>query len=158
MVRFAEVPDLPVICEIRRQVHAVHVDGRPDIFKMPEQPEEVDRQLYEGFSNDDHLLFVCAAHRTIVGYALVRLVAAKDLCMMQARYDYFIGEFGVEKSMRRQGFGRELMNAVITHAEEHHATSVSLDVWGFNENAERFYRNLGMKTKRTFLELPLTTM
>ena len=155
MVRFAEVSDLPVICEIRRQVHAVHADGRPDIFKMPKQPEVFDRMLYDSFSLENYLLFVCEDASTITGYALIRLVTSKDRCMIQDRYYYFIEEFGIEEQRRHQGFGKELMNAVIEHARSNHATSVNLDVWAFNENAERFYRSFGMTTQRTDLELAL---
>lgn len=158
MVRFAEAPDFPVICNIRRQVHQVHVDGRPDIYRMPESIEqmgEFDHLLSEAASTENYRLVVCETEDTITGYALLRLVTSKDLCMKQDRYYYFIDEFGVEKSMRRKGIGTELMNGILEIAKADHAASVQLSVWAFNENAENFYRHFGMTAMHTVLELAL---
>ena len=44
---------------------------------------------------------------------------------------------------------------MINHAKVHKAASISLDVWGFNESAEHFYRSFGMATMKTDLELQL---
>ncbi|MBQ4397931.1 MAG: hypothetical protein II828_10455 [Clostridia bacterium] len=33
MIRFAKKSDLPQVNAIRRQVHEVHAEGRPDIFR-----------------------------------------------------------------------------------------------------------------------------
>lgn len=159
MVRFAEAPDFPVICEIRRQVHQVHADGRPDIYRMPENAEnmaEFDRILSEAVSLENYRLVVCETEDTITGYALLRLVTSKNLCMKQDRYYYFIDEFGVERAMRRKGIGTELMNGILAIAKADHAASVQLAVWEFNETAEKFYRNFGMTTMETILELPFS--
>ena len=158
MVRFAEAPDIPAICNIRRQVHKVHSDGRPDIYRMPESVEQIaefDRLLSEISSQENYRLIVCETEHTITGYALLRLVTSQNLCMKQNRYSYFIEQFGMQESMRRQGIGTELMNGILDMAKADHADAVDLDVWAFNENAEQFYRSLGMTTKHTFLELPL---
>lgn len=153
MVRIAQPQDLPEVCRIRRQVHKVHTDGRPDIFREPEHPTEFDQLLLENISKDNYQLLVCETTAGIAGYALIRLVTIKDNCMIQDLFSYFIEEFGVDERLRRQGIGTALMNALIEQAKKDHAVSVDLDVWAFNENAESFYRSLGMKTKRTFLEL-----
>lgn len=155
MIRFAQADDLPDICRIRRQVHAVHTDGRPDIFREPENFAEFDQQLLEAASKDNYQLMIYEKAGGIAGYALIRLVTTKNSCVGQDRFSYFIEEFGVDEGCRRQGIGTALMNAIFEQAKKNHAASVDLDVWAFNENAEAFYRNLGMKTKRTYLEFSL---
>lgn len=155
MIRFATEKDLPDIFEIRRQVHKVHTDGRPDIYCMPENPKEFDQILADDFINENYQLMVCEAHSKITAYALIRLVRIAGLCMKKDRYSYYIDEFGVDAACRRQGFGTELMNAIIGTARKDHAAAVELSYWDFNESAAAFYRNLGMVTKYTSLELPL---
>lgn len=155
MIRFATKKDLPKICEIRRQVHKVHADGRPDIYCMPENAAEFDQLLADDFSKENYQLMVCEADGKITAYALIRLVRIAGLCMKKDRYSYYIDEFGVDASCRRQGFGTELMNDIIAAAKRDNASAVELSYWDFNESAAAFYRNLGMVTKYTFLELPL---
>lgn len=157
MVRFAELSDIPAVCEIRRQVHKLHTDGRPDIYRMPEYTQQFDRLLYDAFSQDDYQLLVCEEEdaEAIAGYALLRLVLTKGSCIKQDRFYYFIEEFGVAEEQRGLGYGTALMNAIAEEARSHHAAALELDVWGFNESAEQFYRNFGMTAKHTFLELPL---
>lgn len=155
MIRFAQANDLPDICRIRRQVHTVHTNGRPDIFREPENHTEFDQFLADNFSKGNYQLMIYKKSGGIAGYALIRLVTTKDNCIGQDRFSYFIEEFGVDEGCRRQGIGTALMNAIFAQAKKKHAASVDLDVWAFNENAEAFYRNLGMKTKRTVLEFPL---
>lgn len=46
MVRLAKREDLERVNEIRRTVHAVHADGRPDIFKSG-FPEKLSDYIYE---------------------------------------------------------------------------------------------------------------
>lgn len=155
MIRFAKETDLPKICEIRRQVHKIHVDGRPDIYCMPENAEEFDQLLADDFSKENYRLMVCEADAKITAYALIRLVRIAGLCMKKDRYSYYIDEFGVDASCRRQGFGTELMDGIIAAAKRDNASAVELAYWAFNETAAAFYQNLGMTPMHTLLELPL---
>lgn len=155
MIRLAAKEDLPDICAIRRQVHEVHTKGRPDIFRMPENPAEFDRYLYEDFSSGNFLLYVYEADQTIMGYTLIKLLRVKEQCMKQDNFRYYIEEFGVDEACRNRGIGTSLMDTVIEQAKAAGADSVDLSVWAFNETAESFYRRFGMNTKYTFFELPL---
>lgn len=154
MIRFAKQSDFPDIFHIQEQVHKVHVNGRPDIFKMPEERAQLHQSLLDASQKDNFLIFVCEADDTVVGYALVRLASPCN-SILPPRPFYYIEEFGVEETCRHHGYGSELMYGIIDHAKEHQAASISLNVWGFNENAENFYRNFGMTTMKTDLELQL---
>lgn len=117
MIRLATNEDLPAVCAIRRQVHLLHSNGRPDIFRMPEHIEDFDQSLYEAASNENYRFFVCEADQQITGYILVRLLDIKNLCMKCDRLDYFVEEIGVEDSCRRCGYGKELMEYVAADAK-----------------------------------------
>lgn len=156
MVRFGEEEDFEDIFQIRLQVHELHVNNRPDIYKMPEFPEEFNQILKEDAARSDYQLFVCENDFSIVGYALVRLVRSKGLCMKQDHTFLYIDEFGVDEKFRGQGYGKELMEGLFDYAKEQKADSVELAVWDFNEDAIRFYQSFGMTPKHHHLEVPIS--
>lgn len=156
MVRLATENDLPAILTIRRQVHMLHVNSRPDIYRMPENTADFDQTLLESLKTPDMYLFVVdAAFSGIVGYALVQYKHFGALCIAKERTSAFIDEFGVDETHRHHGYGRELMNAILAHAKELCADDLALNVWSFNKDAEAFYKSFGMTPKQQTLELPL---
>lgn len=154
MVRFGTAEDFASIYNIRMQLHSLHVDARPDIYKMPEREAEFHQILQEAVEGKDCRLFVCENDFCIAGYALVRYTHCENACMKQDRRTLFIDEIAVEKTLRGQGYGRELMDGLVSFAREHHMDSVDLAVWNFNEEAMHFYESFGMTPKYTLLELP----
>lgn len=155
MIRLAKEADLPHIFPLRDQVHALHVNGRPDTFKMPEDPSEFYQQLAECLPKENFLLFVLEEKDTIIGYALVQIGHPKNIIATE-RIFYYIEEFAIDSAYRRQGFGKQLMDYIIYYANDHHADSVELEVWDFNRDAIAFYESLGATTKRTRLEIKLS--
>ena len=165
MVRLATKSDLPAVLAIRRQVHMLHVNGRPDIYRMPENAAEFDQTLLDSLKTPDMYVFVVDAATDalpsdtpspqIVGYAVVQYKRFGALCLAKERTSAFIDEFGVDEAHRHHGYGRELMNAILAHAKKLHADDLTLNVWSFNKNAEAFYKSFGMTPKQQTLELPL---
>lgn len=168
MVRLATEKDLSAIMTIRRQVHMLHVNGRPDIYRMPENAAEFDQTLLDSLETPDMYVFVVDAAGAvtdslpsvssspqIVGYAVVQYKHFGALCIAKERTSAFIDEFGVDEAHRHHGYGRELMNAILAHAKKLHADDLALNVWSFNKNAEAFYNSFGMIPKQQTLELPL---
>lgn len=153
MIRLANENDISVICSIRDQIHELHVKGRPDIYRIPDNPEEFHASLKDSFSQENYRLFVSEKDDTIIGYALVRIVNREESLISQKRCFYFIEEFAIEKSEQRKGYGKELMQFIINTVKANQADSLNLEVWGFNKEAENFYQSFGMATQRTSLEL-----
>lgn len=117
MVRLATESDLPAVLAIRRQVHMLHVNGRPDIYRMPENAAEFDQTLLDSLKTPDMYVFVVDAATDalpsdtpspqIVGYAVVQYKHFGALCIAKERTSAFIDEFGVDEAHRHQGYGRE---------------------------------------------------
>ena len=51
--------------------------------------------------------------------------------------------------------GGKLMEAVKEHAQYVGATSIELNVWGFNHSAISFYVHLGFKVQKSTMEIIL---
>lgn len=117
MIRLANENDISVICSIRDQIHELHVKGRPDIYKIPDNPEEFHASLKDSFSQENYQLFVSEKDDTIIGYAFVRIVKREESLIGKKRCFYFIEEFAIEKSKQRKGYGKELMQFIVDTAK-----------------------------------------
>lgn len=70
-----------------------------------------------------------------------------------ARRFYHIEEFGVDAAFRRRGVGAALLAFCKQEAARMQFPRVELDVWAFNEDAQRFYEAIGFRTYRSLMEL-----
>ncbi len=155
MVRFAEEKDLPGVNKIREQVNTLHVSGRPDVFKPGFCPEMRER-IYELWRSPDSDVIVAQRGGTICGMAAIEYLNKPESPYSRARKIYHVIEFGVEETHRRQGVGRELMDFIRTDAKAKGFSRIELDMWTFNETAQKFYEAVGFQTFRRLMEWDLT--
>ena len=155
MVRFAEERDLPRVNEIRRQVNDLHVSGRPDVFKPGFCPE-MREHVYEMRRAADSDVIVAERDGVICGMAGVEYLNKPESPYSKARKIYHVIEFGVDEACQRQGVGRELMDFIRADAKARGFSRIELDMWSFNETAQKFYEAIGFRTFRRLMEWDLT--
>ena len=151
MVRFAKQEDLERVNELRKQVHAVHAVGRPDIFRENFN-EELRDHVVEYLNDEDKLLIVAERDGVICGFACVTLFDRPQTPAYRERKFLGVEEFGVDEAMRRQGIGRELFDYIKTDAKVRGFERIELNMWEFNEGALKFYESVGFKTYRRYME------
>ena len=71
---------------------------------------------------------------------------------MRAQHFYHIEEFGVDERYRRCGIGTALLRFCKAQAKHRGFDRVTLDVWTFNESAQKFYAAAGFQPYQSFLE------
>lgn len=148
-VRLTDARELARIAPLKKQIHALHVAGRPDLFAPLE-----DLSAFEDFAMGEGMrLFLAEQDGAVVGYALARPVDRQANPYMRRRFFFHVEEICVDEAFQRQGVGRALMDAVRREAEAAGCPRVVLDVWTFNENARRFYESIGFRPFQTFLEM-----
>ena len=139
MLQLATKADRAAVNELARQVHALHMEWRPDIFCVAEE-------LYPQERFDQHLknreLYVAKIEGNVVGYALLLM---RDLnhsglhpCRMMV-----IDEFCVHEAARGHGIGTEMMADVRVLAKAFCCTQMKLSVYPQNDDAVRFYEANG---------------
>ncbi len=64
----------------------------------------------------------------------------------------FIEDFVVDSQCRFKGIGRKLFEKAKEQAKEWKATSLELNVWEVNKEAECFYNRMGLKVKSRRME------
>ena len=139
MLELAVEADREAVNAIARQVHAMHVAWRPDIYEMPGElyPEErfseavCQRQLY-----------VARLGGVVVGYVSLK-IRDYDWPGMVRRKVMFLDEIAVEEALRGQGIGTVMMADIHALARAFGCTDLQLGVYPQNDAAVAFYEKCG---------------
>ena len=152
MVRLATINDLERINELREQVNALHVKGRPDHFKAG-WSMELQNHAKECIEAENKDILLAERDGVICGFACVDYIDMPDSPYRFARHFYHVGEFGVDKAFQRQGVATELVEFMKAHAKEKGFSHIELDVWEFNQEAVAFYDAVGFSCSRRYMEM-----
>ncbi len=154
-IRRAQEKDINKIVDLLYQVHQVHVDGRPDIFKAGAR-KYTTPELLELLQNEQKPIFVAVnAQDEVVGYAFCVYQVTANAAALQDRKILFIDDLCVDSACRGQNVGLALYQFVEKEAKTNHCHSMTLQVWNFNEGAMRFYEKTGFHPLKTWMEKPL---
>lgn len=151
IIRLAQQSDLPQVNAIRRQVHEVHAQGRPDIFH-PEFGGALESHIDEIFGGEQTEIVVADREGQICGFAVLEIIDKPETPYSLARRFLRVSEFGVDEVCRRQGIGTRLFDFIKQYAAENGFDTIELDMWEFNEVALPFYESVGFRTYRRYME------
>ena len=132
------------------QIHALHVNGRPDLF-VPVCEDSSGLMAWHA-SQPDRRVLVAIRDGKILGYAVMQYLSREGSPYSLPRRSVHVHEICVDEACRGCGAGRALMEYIYQDARERSDPRVELDVWDFNESAHRFYHAIGMHDYRHFLE------
>ena len=65
----------------------------------------------------------------------------------------YVDDFCVKSNFKRNGIGKLLFSHIVDYAKAESATSLQLNVWEFNQDAIKFYEQLGMSTRNRRMEI-----
>lgn len=150
-IRFATPTDVPAILKLLRQVGKVHADGRPDIFRLGAQKYSAS-QVLAMLDDPKQPIFIAAEEETVLGYGFCQLHSYEKDPVMADRTELYLDDLCVDASCQRQGVGKQLYAAIRSYAKQRRCHSITLNVWNFNENAYKFYVNLGLLPRNTHME------
>ena len=150
MIRLAEEKDILKIEDLLAQVHDVHYQIRPDIFK--EGVNKYNESEIANILNDKNRpIFVYEKDGIVVGYVFCIIKIDDDKSHIYHK-TLFIDDICVDKNYQRQNIGNILYEYVKAYAKKEGCYNITLNVWKNNESAEKFYEKLGMKVLKTTLE------
>lgn len=151
-IRFAQTKDIPTLMELLRQVHGVHYDIRPDIFK-PTTTKYSALELEEILRDPIRPILVAVDERDcVLGYAFCVYKQAVGDIMLTDIKTLYIDDLCVDERHRGEHIGSKLYDAVLALASETGCYNVTLNVWCGNDNAMEFYKAKGLKPQRVFME------
>ncbi len=149
-IRRAENGDIPRITELLYQVHKVHSDKRPDLFRRGAKKYTED-ELREIIADDERPVFVALLDGEVAGYAF---------CVFQRHgggslEDFttlYIDDLCVDEKSRKSHIGSALYQYVLDFAKKSGCHNLTLNVWECNPSAMNFYRKMGLSVQKTTLE------
>lgn len=139
MLQLASQRDWTSVNELARQVHALHVAWRPDIYRMPEVLYPRERFEQEIRQRN---LYVAKVDETVIGYVLLKVRSCEAPALVPRRV-MVVEEFCVEEKLRGQGFGRGMAADVQALARAFRCTDLQLGVYPQNDEAVGFWQKCG---------------
>lgn len=150
-IRFAKPSDVPAILDLLRQVGKVHSDGRPDIFRTGAQKYSAS-EVIAMLDDPKNPIFIAAEGDKVLGYGFCQMITYEKDPVMTDRTELYLDDLCVDASTRGMGVGKALYEAIRKYAKDRKCHSVSLNVWSCNETAHKFYVNLGLTPRKTYME------
>ena len=153
-IRNANQADYESLVPLFRQVHALHVHMRPDLYRENQTP--VWKELFEGQLHDaKQHIFVAAIGSEIAGVVVAREEEITENPFVKTRKLLLVDSLCVSKAQRRMGIGKMLMQFVIGFGKSIKADGIELTVLEENSSAISFYESIGMTTKNRKMEIAL---
>lgn len=151
-IRRAEARDIARIGELLHQVHDVHSQGRPDIFRRGNRKYS-DAELTDILKNPRTPVFVAAdGEDAVLGYAFCVFEEKCGEAALMDRKTLYIDDLCVDECTRGRHVGAALYEYVKAFAVREGCAAVTLNVWCLNEGALRFYEKQGMKPLKIVME------
>lgn len=149
-IREAKQTDFESFKNLQKQIHDMHVQERPDIYREHHLELEAFEQLLA-----EKKVYLVENDTLVLAYAIIRLEESQDDVRKNKvhRKVVVIDEICVDDDYRSQEIGNFLFGKAILFAKEQGATGIELGVWEFNQSAIHFYESLGMTTKTRKMEL-----
>ena len=150
-IRKATDSDIPTIDKLLFEVHKVHSDARPDLFKKGAK-KYTDEQLKSILANNKTPVFVAEEDGAVLGYAFcVHKQFINDNNMTDVKTLY-IDDLCVDEASRGKHIGKRLYEFVLDYAKSNGYYNVTLNVWADNANAVKFYEKIGLKIQKIGME------
>lgn len=150
-IRRAAAGDIPALDRLLYEVHRVHSDVRPDLFRAGAK-KYTDAQLAAILQDEKTPVFVAEADGAVAGYAFcIRKQFVNDNSMTDVKTLY-IDDLCVDETARGQQIGTQLYDYVLAFARRNKYYNVTLNVWADNKNAVKFYEKIGLKIQKIGME------
>lgn len=151
LIRRAAAGDIPALDKLLYQVHKVHSDLRPDLFRQGTK-KYTDEELASILSDASTPVFVAERDGAVLGYAFCVHKQFVDDNNMTDIKTLYIDDLCVDECNRGGHIGRALYEHVLDYAGRSGCYNVTLNVWAGNDSALRFYQAVGLGVQKLGME------
>lgn len=136
-IRRATLTDIDGINKLLYEVHKVHSDKRPDLFKVGSK-KYTNEELAKIIVDDNRPIFVYVDNDDILGYAFCVFIKNNSNSLTDI-LTLYIDDLCVDENARGKKVGTSLYNYVLQFAKDAGCYNVTLNVWACNNSALKFY-------------------
>lgn len=149
-IRRATLTDIDGINKLLYEVHKVHSDKRPDLFKVGSK-KYTNEELAKIIVDDNRPIFVYVDNDDILGYAFCVFIKNNSNSLTDI-LTLYIDDLCVDENARGKKVGTSLHNYVLQFAKDAGCYNVTLNVWACNNSALKFYEKCGLSVQKIGLE------
>lgn len=150
MIRKAQIHDYEQVERIMQQVHRMHVNWRPDIYRNADIV--FSKSCFEELCNRDEIILYETEH-TVIGIACFKERVIPDDGVKVPKKTLFVDTMAVLEEYRGKGVGHALFDALKEIAKQKNCEGIELQVNAKNENARNMYQSYGFTEKSINMEL-----
>ncbi len=151
-IRQATSNDVSQIIPLLDGINKIHIEKRPDVFKNKTN-EEIKNNLEEMMLDENNIILLAEDNQIIKGILICKVKEIENHINLKNAKVLWINEIGIKQEYRRNGIGSALIQRAKEIAKENNCVRLELNCWEFNENAIKFYKNLGLTTQRRVMEI-----
>lgn len=149
-IRRATLTDIDGINKLLYEVHKVHSDKRPDLFKVGSK-KYTNEELAKIIVDDNRPIFVYVDNDYILGYAFCVFIKNNSNSLTDI-LTLYIDDLCVDENARGKKVGTSLYNYVLQFAKDAGCYNVTLNVWACNNSALKFYEKCGLSVQKIGME------
>ena len=149
-IRRATLTDIDGINKLLYEVHKVHSDKRPDLFKVGSK-KYTNEELAKIIVDDNRPIFVYVDNDDILGYAFCVFIKNNSNSLTDI-LTLYIDDLCVDENARGKNVGTSLYNYVLQFAKDAGCYNVTLNVWACNNSALKFYEKCGLSVQKIGME------
>ena len=153
LIRRADISDIPDLLRLLVQVCNVHQDIRPDIFKR-DGVKYTESDLTALLQDESRPVWCALEEENFLGYCFCQWKEYRNSSVSTNRKELYIDDLCVDEAARGKGVATALFRFVTETAKAESSDFITLNVWAGN-SAQQFYEKMGMKPRKTTLELGL---
>ena len=143
IVREATEADADSISSLNSDVQAAHASAVPWLFKPAGPGTFAPDVVAELLDEPGNLVFIAEVESSPAGYVYAEIIDRPETSFNYAYQMIYIHHVSVHPTLRRQGVGRALLEAMHAEATKRDIRMISLDVWTFNDAARAFFSRSG---------------
>lgn len=149
-IRRATLTDIDGINKLLYEVHKVHSDKRPDLFKVGSK-KYTNEELAKIIVDDNRPIFVYVDNDDILGYAFCVFIKNNSNSLTDI-LTLYIDDLCVDENARGKKVGTSLYNYVLQFTKDAGCYNVTLNVWACNNSALKFYEKCGLSVQKIGME------
>ena len=139
MIELAAKQDREAVERLAKQVHALHVQWRPDLYTMP--GELYPQELFSGMIRNREL-YVAKIDGIVAGYCRLVMKQASGIGIVPRKV-MLIDQFCVDEPLQNHGIGTQMAAEIRVLAKAFGCTDLQLGVYPQNDAAVSFWQKCG---------------
>ena len=139
MIELATKQDREAVERLAKQVHALHVQWRPDLYTMPGElyPQELFSEMIQ-----KRELYVAKIDGIVAGYCRLVMKQASGIGIVPRKV-MLIDQFCVDEPLQNHGIGTQMAAEIRVLAKAFGCTDLQLGVYPQNDAAVSFWQKCG---------------